>query len=426
MTSEYIPSSLIEFSIENYKCFKNKAVFSLATRKNAANNFKISPINEHLLKSSIIFGPNASGKSTLFDALIFLKNKIKHSTEIEKNENLIVTPFLLDTESVNLPTKFEVVFLVDQHVYHYYFALNNKNIILQEELKSVTNSSEKLLISRNKQKFNNSSAFHDPLLEEKTRKDALYLSVANQWNNEEAQLISNFFKHGINGYTSEDDMDHLPFTSSKAEKDISFKQQIIMYLKKADFSIENLEIVTNNISKNQIKKLEKMGLSGDDMPTKVKSIFFSHLKFDMLNNKAGEEVFHIKDESSGTQSFYLQLGPILNTLSSGSVLFIDEFNSKFHPDLCLFIIELFHSKITNPKFAQLIVTSHDLLLLKSRQIDRDQFWFTEKDKYGKSRLFSLSEYKERKGGDFLRRYSEGRYGAWPFIERSFLNIENKQ
>lgn len=98
------------------------------------------------------------------------------------------------------------------------------------------------------------------------------------------------------------------------------------------------------------------------------------------------------------------------------ILVIDELDVRLHPFITRFIIQLFHSKQTNPKNAQLIFATHDTNLLTNKLFRRDQIWFTEKDQYGATDLYSLVEYKNvRKDASYEKDYIAGKYGAVPFI-----------
>ena len=106
---------------------------------------------------------------------------------------------------------------------------------------------------------------------------------------------------------------------------------------------------------------------------------------------------------------------MVQSLETGKTIVVDELESKLHPLVTKEIVKLFNSKISNKKNAQLIFTTHDTNLLQGNHFRRDQIWFTEKDKYGSSHLYSLLEYKPRKDASFQKDYINGRYGAIPYI-----------
>jgi AAA15 family ATPase/GTPase len=125
------------------------------------------------------------------------------------------------------------------------------------------------------------------------------------------------------------------------------------------------------------------------------------------------------DESSGTQMFFALTGPVLNVLENGFSLVVDELDSKLHPNLICKLVSLFNSKELNPKDAQLIFNTHDTNLLSSGLFRRDQIWFTEKNKFGEARIYSLADFKTdevRKTEPFEENYIRGKYGAIPFLD----------
>ena len=134
-------------------------------------------------------------------------------------------------------------------------------------------------------------------------------------------------------------------------------------------------------------------------------------------DSTGHDVtFDYDDESDGTQKLFNFSGPIIDVLSNGLVLFIDELNANLHPKLVEFIVKLFHSKETNPKNAKLIFTTHETSILTQEIFRRDQIWFCEKQNRA-TKLYPLTDFSPRKGVEDLEKgYLSGRYGALPFFQ----------
>ena len=132
--------------------------------------------------------------------------------------------------------------------------------------------------------------------------------------------------------------------------------------------------------------------------------------------ESGIEEFDLRrQESDGTKKLFALAGSLAQSLEIGKTIVVDELESKLHPLVTKKIVKLFNSNISNKKNAQLIFTTHDTNLLQGNHFRRDQIWFTEKDKYGSSHLYSLLEYKPRKDASFQKDYINGRYGAIPYI-----------
>ncbi|MBU4338733.1 AAA family ATPase [Patescibacteria group bacterium] len=403
--------SLIEFSVENFKIFKNKATFSMLTRK---GEHAFDSNGENLLKTSLIYGPNASGKSTLLSAFIILKTGIIYSANNPENADLPYIPFVLSDKS-GQPSFFEVIFSIDEQIFKYSLSILKEKIVAENLFEILSNGKEKQYLIRNEHSikvFNDFTESED--IKTKTRKEVLFLSAAAQWNNPLAIKIVDGFEN-INIISGGGNGAYRGYTVKLVKENMEAREKIITFLQKADFSIETVEvketIIPKPIEKQTVFPDKKDGFETMDI------VFFSHSKFDSKNNKIGLERFNMGDESVGTQKFFDALGPIIDTIENGKVLLIDEFDNSLHPLLTKFIVDIFEKN--NPNNAQLIVTTHDTSLISHKNdFIKDQIWFTEKDKYGSGNLFSLSEINDdiRNDTEFSKKYLEGRFGALPFIE----------
>jgi AAA15 family ATPase/GTPase len=402
--------SLIEFSIENYKIFKNKVTFSTIARK-SAHTFENN--DEVLLKTSLIYGPNASGKSTLLDALTVMKILVLNSAVIQEGMPLPYHKFLL-SDVKDVPIAWELIFSLDKKIFKYSFSILN-NIILKETLFEIlSEGKEKKYLVRDKQSielFDSFKKSEDVIA--KTRKEVLFLSAASQWNNDLAMEIVLGFKN-INIVSGPNNEMHRDFSISLFKKNAELKNKFITLLQKADFCIADGMIDKIKLPE-PIRKQMMLLNSQQEVPDSVDTINFSHTKFNSKKENVGFEKINMGDESMGTQKFFDILGPIIDTIENGRVLFIDEFDNSLHPFLTKFIIDIFEKN--NPKNAQLVVTTHDTSLLSYKDdFDKAQIWFTEKDKLGVGNLFSLAEFKLRNDTEYSKKYLEGRFGALPFIE----------
>ena len=303
---------------------------------------------------------------------------------------------------------------MNKQIFKYNFSIIEKSIHTENLFKILASGEEKAYLVRKKQ---NIKLFADleiskDVAEIKTRKEVLFLSAASQWNNKLAMEIVEGFKN-INVISGPDSEKYRRYTMDLFQKDPNKKKKILDYLKKADFCIEDGNVKKIEIPEVIRKQMLKMGAK--DTPNEVDTIFFTHNKFDTKGKKVGTAKFNIGDESAGTQNFFNILGPIIDTLDRGKALLIDEFDNSLHPYLTKLIIDLFEKD--NSKNAQLIVTTHDTSLLSHKELNKEQFWFTEKDQMGVGNLFSLAEFKtQRNDTEFSRKYLEGRFGALPFID----------
>lgn len=413
---------LLEFSVGNYLSFKDKVTLSMEAASinelEESNNFTFGKYE--LLKSAVIYGANASGKSNLIKAMAFMKNLVFNSSkESQAEEPIKVENFRLSTETENKPSFFEIVFMCDQKKYRYGFEVD-KERVHSEWLFFTPSRREAKLFTREKENIEIGTTYfkEGKDLEEKTRSNALFLSVVAQFNGEiSAQLLKWFGQFGfISGL---DDQMYRAFTVKQLENN-DFKQKLLNYLKIADIGIDDLttlRVEGNNLklSGNIPEELKKAIENNEVVKAEITFVYTLHTKYNKQRNVLAMERFSLAKESDGTQRYFYLLGPLFDTLNKGSILVVDELDARLHPFITRFIIQLFHSKQTNPNNAQLIFATHDTNLLDKDLFRRDQIWFTEKDQYGATDLYSLVEYKVRNDVDFEKYYIKGKFGAVPYI-----------
>lgn len=422
MQNKITNSSLIEFSVENFGCFRDKVTFSMETRKDAKNSFSVEDTGDTLLKTGVIYGPNASGKSTLIKAMQFMKTKIMVSSN---NNGLALSSFSQFTleDIANKLTSFEITFSINNSVYRYEFSINQNNIVEKESLIQIKGVKEENLFIRKKNIYSScSSAFNDKLVQEKTKDTYLFLTTCNQWTDSIAVQIFQFFETNINFIDSHNTSSLLGFTAEKSKKDPEFKNKVLKFMQQWDFSFIDFEEKEKEVSISSLPKglqemLEKNGNIPSHGKVKEVSLQFLHKTYNSKNKEIGVIEISRRDMSGGTNKIFDEIGPIIDSLKNGFIIVIDELNTSLHPKILKAIVDLFQSEETNPNNAQLIFTSHETsLLAHTDEIDRDAFWFTERDQYGRASLFSLAEFKERKDkANIDKRYLNGAYGAVPFI-----------
>lgn len=395
---------LIEFKIGNFRSFKEIVTLSMAASADKEYlETHTFPIDKklRLVKSAALYGANASGKSNLFQAMTFMKYfVISSSKEGQATEAIPVEKFRLSSETEGEPSTFEVIFIMDNIRYRYGFQLDSERVH-NEWLFHVPTTREATLFTREQGKIKWSPHFKEGKgLEEKTRENALFLSVAAQFNGKISGKILEWF-HNINIISGLEDLEQKNFTIAKLDNK-DFKEFTVKFLKVADMGIKAIE-----------KEVKSEGKSIE--------INTFHQKFDTNHHPVSDEKFNlVQHESSGTKALFAFSAPIYDTLKTNKVLFIDELTSKLHPVLARAIIKIFHNYNSgkdrkNQSKAQLIFVGHDTNILSNQFFRRDQIWFTQKDQYGATDLYSLEEYRVRKDASFNKDYIMGKYGAIPLI-----------
>jgi len=415
---------LIEFSVANFKSIKDRQTLSMVASKNReeAHVHVFNPGSSaggddiKLLPAAVVYGANAAGKSNLLQAFHVMTIIIMESaSEKHRGDTFPVTPFMLDSATQNLPSEFEVFFVVDGVRYQYGFAATRQRV-MEEWLRAYPNNRSQRWFSRMWDKkgkkydwfFGSSFSGEKNLWKKSTRDNALFLSTAVQLNSRQLQPVYDWFRNtvriaGIGGFDG-------AFSASLCETD--HKQEVLDYLRVADLDIEDIQVKKTPV---QFPK---------DMPPDLKQALARTIAnretYDIRTthrSASGKPVaFDFDEESHGTQKFFSLAGPWIASLKRGRVLFIDELHNSMHPDIIEFLVQMFNDKKTNPNHAQLVFTTHETSIMDQKFLRRDQFWFCEKDSSQATRVYPLTDFRPRKGRGNLRlAYLSGSYGAVPNI-----------
>lgn len=416
---------LIAFSCKNYGPFRDQVVFSMETA--AVNEYKdintIETSHGTYLKSAFIYGANGSGKTNLFKAIGFMKRMVTFSI-VDGRAALRNSHFQFFTSANEMPTGFEMIFCKEGTIWTYGFELLKGKVIkewLISKQKRATKVFERtspdwksISLSGKWKKFEN--------IREHTRDNALFLSLAAMLNVAPAISLRGWFEKLL-VYTNVDELTPGE-TVRLLEEEPEMKNEILSFLKVADFGIDDFEIEVEeeDMSENERQDaLKSIGETPEDvmmnLEFKKRNIDLNtiHRTYDDNNKVVGSVLLpFIKYQSTGTIKMFELLGPILGTLRKGGTLILDEIDSKLHPLLVRHIVSLFNSIDKNIGNGQLICNTHDVLLL-DEPIRRDQYWFMKKTNTGASELYPLSDFQNvRKNDSLVKKYLVGIFGAVPF------------
>ena len=403
---------LVQFSVKNYKSFRDLNVLSTAGVRSFKEHLISNTIaineKDRLLKTVALYGNNASGKSNFLNAISIMKgvviNSFGRSLDEKNNEKFPLIKFLLNTKSEAEPTTFEIVFLLEGVKYRYGFRLDFDKVI--EEWLFQTNVKEVQLFKREEQKLKiNKSAFAEGVDKEKNLLNSvLFLTLNAQLKGELSSRIVHWFIN-TNHITGLNDRGYNKYTTDKLKKDANFHHWVSQFLR-------YLEITNVSTREDETKPSENA--------QKDKKIVLEthHRAYNEDNVFVDTIPFHLDYmESEGTKKILYLLGPWYDTLRNGKILFVDELDSRLHPNMTKALINFFHK--FNKNKAQLIFATHDISILTHKTFRRDQIWFVEKDQFGASQLFSMADFKTarvRNKSAFDKNYLSGKYGAIPYFE----------
>ncbi len=430
---------LVEFAIKNFLSIKDRQVFSMlpvAKVKELPEN--ICTGNDYkILKSMIIYGRNGSGKSNLLRAFSALHHLVTDSAKFRVDQEIgSYEPFKLDIETRNSPVEFDAIFYAKDGLrYNYKITFEQERIIHESLYYYPGRKRAKLFIREDGSKIDVSDTVDSNYkkIEEGLYPNQLFLSkIGNERINALVAPYTFLTRHlspHIVHDTHYDEM--LIGTFTKVLKDSEnniITSGINKLLKVADIGIKGLRVQENKeedfkfpttIDKETKKRIFQ------DLQYQVRT------KHDLYKDgKVVDEVeFNIDEESTGTKKLLAFGGVIIDALSNGDVLIVDELDKSLHPLLTKALIKLFNTKRTNPKNAQLIFASHDVSLLTNQLFRRDQITFCEKSQEGASTYYALADLNGvRKELSYEKYYMKGLFGGTPVINEYELdfNIDNDE
>ena len=419
---------LIEFSVANFRSFWEPRKLSLTATPQKDlldNNTFESPVAglPRLLRSAVVYGPNAGGKSNFIRAVAFVKQfVISSAKELQEGEEIAVTPFLFNQLGPTQPSEFEVQFLQEGVRYQYGFAVT-KEMVTNEWLIAYPEGRAQRWFERTFQSESNDCQWYfgsrfigrKKQWQEMTRSNALFLSTAIQWNSEQLRPVFTWFQRlFVIGHGTL----LAPAYSMNACQDDEKKKQILAFMNEADISISDILMETKDFSAEDLPS---------DMPEEIKE--------DIRRSMDGKKMTRVgflhpvdggdsrvslplEEESDGTRKLFAYAGPWLNMLSQGRIIIADELDNSLHPKIMRYLLSMFHNGKTNQANGQLIFTTHDTSLLDQDLVRRDQIWFVEKDKSNASNLYPLTDFKPRAGEALQKGYLNGRYGALPYTSEA--------
>ena len=416
---------LLQFSVNNFKSFKDIAVLSMepSADKELPGNLTLIGKNR-CLNTIAIFGANAAGKSNVFTALTAAILLVRRSNSRQVIDPLVeIIPFKFDEESIRKPTTFEFVFIAEGKKYVYGFSATQKAV--QREYLYVFNSSKASTIFErtdvNTYKFTSPALKRElqPLTERNTE-NKLFLATATAWNCEATRIPYLWFETKINTYSIDSDQlisQTAPMFDNDADN--SLRKFTNMILHEADINIDDFNIEFKDISQEQFLQQVPQELRG--LISTIPAAMNKAVKIETVHSIVDDGIakqynLSLMEESQGTRNLFLFSPVLKRAFETGETLCIDEFDASLHPMLVRYLFSLFNNPDINKAHAQLIVSSHSLVLMSLKNLRRDQIYFVEKDrKTGKSELYSLDEFSPRKEEDVRKAYMLGRYGSIPDI-----------
>ena len=402
---------IVNFSIQNFGSIKDKQTLSFEadTSEHLEDTYVVHTAGKRLLKLALIYGANASGKTTVLKALDFLRDLVVNPKE-KKTDILDFSPYLFDANTPKQPTELTIEFVYEGDCYHYEVAFMRQAVISEALYIDIF---EKILVysrTTDIEEQLTKISFGDKITLEKSAQQVLELNTL--WNN---TVLGGFLKTNVNLETFKQVVDWFRnylkpiiapqtelgrYVTDKIDEKKIAKEEVLEILKKADFNISDIIIERR---KDPIKGINRINL------------FSEH----MVNNISYK--LPMDKESEGTKRFYGFAGLLALLIKSPTVFPIDELESSLHPDLYTHFLLSF---LQNAKQSQLIATTHNRELLADRDIFRDDvIWFTDKSKDCATELYSLADFDTSTIKNILNAYKIGKFSGVPRLSDTFIDVE---
>ena len=396
---------LCQFTVKNFKSIRDEVTFDMQAAAISEHEDRIikDKDEELYLPVSAVYGPNGGGKSNVLEALHSLVMKVlrplyatsNNEETAMKMKKLVIEPFAFDEGIRNEPTEFELFFRTELAEYRYELTVK-KEVVEYERLDRIKleTGRKSALFERDENEIILKGAFAR-LKTSDELSDTLpllsYLGITYS-KNEVVQDVLDWFDEEIDFLNYGNPMQELRMAVSKSE---DVKRLMLQMIQEMDLDIVDFRVE----EKDRIE------------------VFTKHVVDEF------EAELNLFDESSGTKKLFGLLPFIAKSLLRGTTLVIDELDAKIHPVLLKYLIMTFSNMEKNKKGAQLIFTSHDLSTMNSEVFRRDEIWFVAKGNSQNSKLYSLVEFKNKKGesvrkdAKYDKQYLEGKYGADPYLRK---------
>lgn len=410
---------LLEFSCSNHRSIRDEILFSAiagSDRTHAENIEKVADVE--VLKSSVIYGANGSGKSNFIDAIAFVKNLVSNSINHQPGQGILQVPHKL--EGYERKSNYKIQFVVDGIRYAFGFSLRNM-LVVEEYLYYFPNGRQTKIFERDGEEYSAGRNFRNRFnsCKDVLKPNRLMLSCAANFSSvDEVTAAYRFFNDELVIYNSGNQENWMNYSLHQINTNEKVKATVLKFLDALGTGIKDIYV-----------DIKKEDLDVSHLPPFLSDEFKKILlqeKIDAISAKVLYEGFEtdlISEESTGIKKLFGILCPFIDIIANGKVLVCDELESNLHESLLFGLVKQFVNT-RGSKPAQLIFTTHETGLLNLDLFRRDQIWFTENKTADRSTdLFSLTEIRNvRKVENFGKGYIAGKYGAIPMLNLNFANV----
>lgn len=410
---------LLEFRCKNHKSIKDEVLFSLLASKDTFNSEYLYGYKDlKILKSSVVYGANGSGKSNFIDAIFFMKSLVSNSINLQPGMGIPYTPHKLN--GVGSESFYSVQFIKNGVRFAYGFSIEQM-LVKEEYLYYFPNGRQAKIFDRTGMTYEEGSKFKGRFnsCKDVLKPNRLMISCAANFTNiTEIEDAFRFFSEDLVIYTNANQENWMQYSLYQFNSNPEIKNLALSFMRDIGVDIQDIKI---NIEESAFPQSELPEFLSDEYKNKLRMTPLQKITASVVY--PGFETDLFTEESTGIQKLFAFLCPFLDIISKGKILICDELETSLHESLLYTLLKTFLS-LNGKEQSQIIFTTHDTSLLSLDLFRRDQIWFTELNSLNRStELYSLAEIKSvRKDENYGKGYISGRYGAIPMLNENLAEL----
>lgn len=410
---------LLEFRCKNHKSIKDEVLFSLLASKDTFNSEHLYGYKDlKILKSSVVYGANGSGKSNFIDAIFFMKSLVTNSINLQPGMGIPYTPHKLN--GVGSESFYSVQFIKNGVRFAYGFSIEQM-LVKEEYLYYFPNGRQAKIFDRTGMTYEEGSKFKGRFnsCKDVLKPNRLMISCAANFTNiTEIEDAFRFFSEDLVIYTNANQENWMQYSLYQFNSNPEIKNLALSFMRDIGVDIQDIKI---NIEESAFPQSELPEFLSDEYKNKLRMTPLQKITASVVY--PGFETDLFTEESTGIQKLFAFLCPFLDIISKGKILICDELETSLHESLLYTLLKTFLS-LNGKEQSQIIFTTHDTSLLSLDLFRRDQIWFTELNSLNRStELYSLAEIKSvRKDENYGKGYISGRYGAIPMLNENLAEL----
>lgn len=410
---------LLEFRCKNHKSIKDEVLFSLLASKDTFNSEYLYGYKDlKILKSSVVYGANGSGKSNFIDAIFFMKSLVTNSINLQPGMGIPYTPHKLN--GVGSESFYSVQFIKNGVRFAYGFSIEQM-LVKEEYLYYFPNGRQAKIFDRTGMTYEEGSKFKGRFnsCKDVLKPNRLMISCAANFTNiTEIEDAFRFFSEDLVIYTNANQENWMQYSLYQFNSNPEIKNLALSFMRDIGVDIQDIKI---NIEESAFPQSELPEFLSDEYKNKLRMTPLQKITASVVY--PGFETDLFTEESTGIQKLFAFLCPFLDIISKGKILICDELETSLHESSLYTLLKTFLS-LNGKEQSQIIFTTHDTSLLSLDLFRRDQIWFTELNSLNRStELYSLAEIKSvRKDENYGKGYISGRYGAIPMLNENLAEL----